>query len=102
MRDFTSFARDVTRWQDVTFPDATAESCAKHLLSEAQELLESIQTDAPIQDIANELGDVVLLAIAVAHKYDIPLQMATESKFAVAANRDYIYDPELGFSVHVK
>ena len=101
MLDFGRMQAAVVEWQNETFPDATAESCAKHLLSEAHEVLAAVN-GGKTEEVAAELGDVVLLAIAVANQYGIELEFATAQKFSTAKLRRYQFDPNLGFAVHVR
>lgn len=102
MIDMHNLQTQVAIWQRKTFPDADSESCARHLIAEAHEVLDAVNGGGSPQAIAEELGDVVLLAIAVADTCGIELEHAATWSFLKARRRTYAYDPALGYSVHVR
>lgn len=56
---------EITAWQAVTFPQATARSTATHLHRETGELLRAIESGAPLHEIAEEWADCWFMLNAV-------------------------------------
>ena len=90
-----SLAAEIREWQDATFPTATAASAAKHLLSEAHELV--AQPTDP-----EEMADIFLLVIAVANKAGVNLAEAAAAKLAKNKARKWGKPNADGYVEHVK
>lgn len=88
MIDMHNLQTQVAEWQRKTFPNADAQSCAKHLLAEAHEVLDAVNGGESTEAIAGELADVILLAVAVADRCGIALEHAVVWKFIVHVTQD--------------
>jgi hypothetical protein len=88
-------AAEIRPWQDATFPQATPQSCANHLLSEARELAANPTDPA-------EMADVFLLLVGVANKAGVDLAEAVRAKFDVCKGRKWGEPNAEGFVEHVR
>lgn len=71
---------EVMAWADATFPHATPESKAAHLLREAHELRDNPRDP-------EEIADVVILAAGAAHLSGVDLHQAIRAKLAKLRTR---------------
>ncbi len=92
--DVDDWQENVGEWASKTFPEATEESIIAHLRDEANN--ELAHGCAP-----EELADVVLLLLHLAHKRGISLVQAMRDKFRRNQNRTWGAKNEHGFQEHV-
>ena len=85
MDDFTELQRQVGEWHADTFPEATQKQIRRKLLEEAAETMCALPTG-----LAEELADVVLVCLTIAHRNEIDLLSAIEEKFEIVAGRDQV------------
>lgn len=95
MRDFQEIFEEIKQWQLATFRYATPQSAATHLKREAKELF-----DDPYD--AEEMADVFLLLVAVAHLTDTDLEAAIEKKMQINYRRQWQEPDAEGVVEHVK
>lgn len=76
-------AQRVAAWHMVTFPDHTAEEVAAKLLEEAFELQDA-RGDV---NVADELADVMLVALALAGRAGLDIERALLEKFELNQER---------------
>lgn len=88
-------ARDIWPWARATFPQATAQSWAAHLLKEAQELV-----DDPTS--GEEMADLFHLLVGVARVAGIDLPAEVARKFAINKGRVWGQPDEFGVVEHVR
>lgn len=87
--------REIEAWQAETFPRATPQSCANHLLSEATEL-----KNAPRDP--REMADVFMLLIGCANAAGVDLASAAREKLEENRERTWGAENSQGFIEHVK
>lgn len=85
----------VQAWQRTTFPHATPESCAAHLLRETEELRRN-PTDAM------ELADCLFLLIGIADRAGMDLAAALSSKLRINKSRTWGPPDADGVVEHVR
>lgn len=86
---------EIRIWQRETFPNATAESSANHLLREAKELLVD-----PSE--LSELADVFILAVGVADQLGVGIEEIIKCKMEVNRSRVWGDADEYGVVEHVR
>lgn len=92
-------------WGDETFPDATPSTVFAHLQDEVTELERSLLFRAtmlgrPQTQIPDELADVSILTMQLAHRLGIDLATAVEEKHARNLTRTWVKDEEAGYWRH--
>jgi NTP pyrophosphatase (non-canonical NTP hydrolase) len=94
----------IVKWQDETFPDATAFSKVKHLEQEVQELLHDL-TFQRKTNVKSELADCILLIYGAAAKmgmtYD-DISDVLDDKMTINRNRTWGKPDANGVVNHVK
>lgn len=93
-RSFRDLGREITAWQDRTFPHATPDSILAHFVKEAVELTED--------KTAEEAADCVILILGFCHKMGYDLQAEIEKKFAINQSRVWGSPDENGVVEHVR
>lgn len=95
----------VGEWAESVFTEAEASSIIAHLKSEVKELSESelwLDFDRRKTEMANELADIQMLIMHLAHREGIDLGLATLAKLTV--NRARKWNPvknDEGFWEHI-
>jgi hypothetical protein len=86
---------DSVPWSEKTFPQATAQSIASHILSEAKELVKNPYDPAEAADIALLLGHL---------QYNLKITIALEAARKFAINKERKWGPvnNEGFVEHVR
>ena len=95
------FQEQVGEWGERTFPHATLSSIFNHMAEEVAELLEAIRA-CDTDNIMEELADVQLMSIHIAHKLNRPLIDAVVNKFNECQTREWGEPDELGIVRHIK
>jgi hypothetical protein len=85
----------IVEWGDATFRDSTEATVLAHLKHE-------VETELHTSCDGEEIADVVMLAMQLAHKRHLDLASLLHAKLAKNMARKWRFDPALGFSVHVK
>jgi NTP pyrophosphatase (non-canonical NTP hydrolase) len=93
--------KQVAAWSDRTFTQRNVTAKARHLLEEASELLHAVEHDNPYS-IGEELADILMLAIHIAHCKQIDLYQALREKFEVVQIREWLAPDENGVIRHKK
>lgn len=91
-------------WARHTFPDQTNMRLANHLAEEAEGLREVCRQEvgyAPSR-MAEEIADVIILALCLADRNGIRALDAVAEKMAENVKATYAYDPELGYDKRVR
>ncbi len=94
------FTRVVGEWATKTFPGEDSYDVVSHLEGEALELSVALLGESKTE-IAEELADVILLALVVAHHEGVDVEKAILDKFAVNQARKWAKDDN-GFWHHVE
>ena len=115
--------RKIQAWGQQTVPDATAQSVLLHMSEELQELYDTLKraslrfnlryigfdgkrvgdfTQADIDHIHEEIGDVGILLVHLAGMVGTNLTRCINEKFEIASQRRYEYDPVRGYAKHVE
>jgi hypothetical protein len=94
-RTLDELQADIGAWGDATFPHSTQESVIKHLRDEANNEL------VPDCD-PEEIADVAMLAVQLAHKRGLSLDALLRAKLAKNKARKWAFDPAKGFSTHLR
>jgi NTP pyrophosphatase (non-canonical NTP hydrolase) len=96
------FQQEVRGWADETFPGETNESLIRHIREEFEdELVPAVQGGAD-HDLAEELADVTLMIMGIAHRNNIHLQEAMRLKFEKLKKRRWGEPDEFGVVHHIK
>ena len=92
----------VCRWADQTFPTDRFSLGPKalHLREEVDELRHALEHDNPFS-ISEELADIVIIAMHIAHCRDINLYKAVCDKFEIVKQRSWQAPDEHGVIRHV-
>lgn len=88
------FGAEVAQWAEATFPGQTAKSKADHLVDEAREL-----ADAP--DDGEEMADVLLLLLHIAHMQGVNLMLEARKKLEINKRRQWGPADTRGVHKHV-
>lgn len=93
--------KQVVRWADQTFPTDRANLIPKalHLREEVDELIHALEHDNPYA-IAEELADIFIIAIHIAHCRGIDLLRAVRDKFEIVRRREWLPPDEAGVIRH--
>lgn len=92
--NFDKFAEDVGAWGDTTFPESTFKSILAHARKELDELEISARNNN-VLGVREEVADVVLLMVHVAHRFEINLRQAMIDKFAkLLMRKDWVPSSE--------
>jgi NTP pyrophosphatase (non-canonical NTP hydrolase) len=99
--------KSVCRWADQTFPKDRSSLIPKalHLREEVDELIDALAHEPPQGHpyaIAQELGDIVIIAMHVAHCRGIDLYEAVRQKFDLVRARTWLPPDENGVIRHKK
>ena len=93
-------------WGDETFPapQSNYKTVLAHLIAETEELrtmcaLIALCEYVP-QGVVEEIADVAILTMQLAHRLGIDLALAVAAKHETNLTRTWTYDPEAGFSRH--
>lgn len=87
--------REARAWQSIQFPEATPESCARHLRREARELVER-----PLEP--HEWADALMLVFCGAELAGVDLAEAVAEKLAINKARKWGEPNDEGFREHVR
>jgi NTP pyrophosphatase (non-canonical NTP hydrolase) len=109
MEEFTKFIKEVTEWQDKTFPGANSLSNLAHLIEEIVELKDAIVSSAyegpKNHSIRMEYADCFLLLFGAASKSGFdPKDVfdAMREKMEINKNRKWGSPDENGVVRHIK
>lgn len=104
MSDLTEFQAKVGDWGQKTFPKSTPLTIADHLLDEVIELREAVISDGyDSETIVQELADVFLLTLHLAHRVGADLETFALAKFEVNKRRKWQTEiNERGYFSHVE
>jgi hypothetical protein len=104
----TNLQSEIGRWADETFPDNTPERIAAHLRDEVTCDLNAAMYEythgdrtAGLYAVRNEIADIMLLAMSLAHTLGFDVYEAAVVKHGVNRTREWAYDPEVGYDRHV-
>jgi hypothetical protein len=101
----------VGEWGVTTFPHGTMTTIHRHLMEEAAELRSALSDwltrQAPIAEfvwptVMEEVADIILLALHLAHRGRFDLMQFVEDKFNEVKAREWAYDEEAGYYRHVE
>jgi len=96
--------KEITQWQNKTFPTATALSSATHLKDEIAELMEAIKLGNRFE-INHEIADCFILLFNIADKCSLShmsLKAIIDEKMAINYARTWNKPDERGVVKHVK
>lgn len=94
-REFEGLICEITEFQAMNFPNASPESCAAHLLREAQELRAN-----PMD--SEEQADVFLLLVGLSKLTDVNLFLAAKAKLEINKKRKWGQPDHQGVVEHVR
>jgi NTP pyrophosphatase (non-canonical NTP hydrolase) len=99
--------RAITRWADKTFPHDRIDTLpkARHLREECKELEEAVAdlswpSRLRTKHISDELADILIIAIHLAHCEGIDLYTAVKTKFETVKLREWLPPDEHGVIRH--
>lgn len=107
----SDFQREVGEWGIATFPNSTPESISAHLWDEMLELMVELKTyrkaSGPAEyfslvGIGEEMADVYLLMLHLAHRLGIGLDEAVREKFEKNKTRIWTTDSGRGYVKHTE
>lgn len=83
MSDLIDFQYEIGAWHRRRFPDATVTDCVLKLVSEVGELADAILGDqlGGKGDMADELGDCLIVLTSIADRLEVSLHRAGWDKF---------------------
>lgn len=111
MTDLDDLQKRVGEWVMETLPRSTLTTIHAHLREEAQELDRALQDwlkrQSPIAEfvwptVVNEVADVILLALHIAHRGGFSLAGVIEDKFCEVRCRTWEWDEKAGYYRHVE
>ena len=82
MSTFGEFREKYLEWVAKTFPSESVKDQARHLVKEANELLESLE--------AEEVADCFMLLLCIANRLDLNVVTEAEKKFAIIQDREWV------------
>lgn len=102
------FQGAVGEWGAQTFPDTNDKKILAHLRDEVDELDEVLKgrfwpggkRRVVADDVGEELADVFLMLLHLAHRHGISLRDQAERKFGIVQTRTYTTETEKGYLRH--
>lgn len=83
---------EVIGWADVISPARRPENTVVKLVSESAELLDAIVNNRGRDEVAQELGDCIILLVDLAHMHNVDLVQAGLNKMVVNRQREWTVD----------
>lgn len=87
---------------EATFPNATFEGAVEHAKLEVREFISDVKTDAPKENQAIEMADIIMCLLDAARRVGIStddIKSAFAKKLAINKGREWNYNPA-GFYTH--
>jgi NTP pyrophosphatase (non-canonical NTP hydrolase) len=96
------FQKMVGKWHVETFPDLTVASHLMHMSKELHELTMACVVDQKQEAVMEEAADILLMILALAHRYDFSLVTEARKKFKINLERTWQAKDEHGVVEHVR
>ena len=101
MLDLNGIARDVRNWQDKNFNPTPIEQTLV-VCEEAGEVARAVVKgrhgirSGTRGNVADEIGDLIMVAAALADRFDIDVEEAIQKRLKRTLSLDFTKDPETG------
>lgn len=99
--DMTALQNHIGSWARKTFPDQTDDRVVRHLGEEVREIHAAIHDNGDEDKIRENVADCLILLLCLAERQGFSAYGAVIEKMAVNRQREWRYDPELGYDKHV-